>query len=74
MKENSQKNKVVTGRTPFFVIGPFCTHYSICLNIVFWYASFVCKWCVFNLSAFKQKTPLQFFEKSFHFAENLFEN
>ena len=29
------KNKVVTGKTPFFVIGPFCTHHSICLNISF---------------------------------------
>ena len=30
-----QKNKVVPGKTPFFVIDPFCTHYSICLNIGF---------------------------------------
>ena len=34
-KQNFQKNKVVTGKTPFFVIGPFCTHHSICLNIGF---------------------------------------
>ena len=27
------KNKVVCGKTPFFVIGPFCTPLSICLNI-----------------------------------------
>ena len=27
------KNKVVTGKTPFFVISPFCTNYPICLNI-----------------------------------------
>ena len=26
------KNKLVTGKTPFLVIGPFCTRYSICLN------------------------------------------
>ena len=31
----SQKNKVVTGKIPFFVIGPFCTYRSICLNIGF---------------------------------------
>ena len=35
LKQNLQKNKVVTGKTPFFVIGPFCTHRSICLNIGF---------------------------------------
>ena len=26
---------VVTDKTPFFVIGSFCTHHSICLNIGF---------------------------------------
>ena len=26
-----QKNEVVTGKTPFFVIGPFCSRHSICL-------------------------------------------
>ena len=31
-----QKNRVVTDKTPFFVIGPFCSHHSICLNIGFW--------------------------------------
>ena len=34
-KQNFQKNQVVTGKTPTFVIGPFCTHHSICLNIGF---------------------------------------
>ena len=29
------KNKVVAGKTPFFVTGPFCTHHSTCLNIGF---------------------------------------
>ena len=29
------KNKVVTGKTPFFAIGSFCSHHSICLNIGF---------------------------------------
>ena len=29
------KNKVDTGKTVFFVIGPFCTLHSICLNIGF---------------------------------------
>ena len=27
------KNKVVTGKTPFILIGPFCNHHFICLNI-----------------------------------------
>ena len=47
-----QKNKVVTGKTPFFVIGPFCTHYSICLKIGFLCGSFVWKWYFVNVIAF----------------------
>ena len=35
LKENFKKNKVVNGETRFFVIGPFCTHHSICLNTGF---------------------------------------
>ena len=27
-----QKNKVVNGKTPLFVINPFCSRHSICLN------------------------------------------
>ena len=27
-----KKNKVVTGKTPLFVIGPFCSRRSVCLN------------------------------------------
>ena len=49
---SNQKNKIVTGKTPFFVIGLFCAHRSICLSIEFWYGSFVWKWCVFKLGAF----------------------
>ena len=29
LKQKFQKNKVVTGKTPFFVIDPFCTHHFI---------------------------------------------
>ena len=47
-----QKNKVVTGKTLLFVVGPFCSRHSICLNIGFWQSSFKRKWCVFNLSGF----------------------
>ena len=37
----SKKNKVATGKTVFFVIGPFCNPHSICLNIGFREGSFV---------------------------------
>ena len=30
-----KKKKKVTGKTPFFVIGPFCTHHSNYLDIGF---------------------------------------
>ena len=33
LKQNFEKDKVVTGKAPFFEIGPFYTHHSICLNI-----------------------------------------
>ena len=35
LKQNFHENNVVTDKTPFLLIGPFCTHYSICLNIGF---------------------------------------
>ena len=35
MEKKLQKNKVVTGETPLFVIGPFCSCHTICLNIGF---------------------------------------
>ena len=73
MKQNFQKNKVFTSKTPFFVTGPFFTHHSICLNIGFWYDSFVWNWYVLNLNltGFNQRKILQFFEKGFRFLENL---
>ena len=33
LKQKSRKNKVVTGKTPFFLIGLFCTHHPICLKL-----------------------------------------
>ena len=39
LKQNLQKNKAVAANTPFFFIGPFCTHHSICLNTGFWQSS-----------------------------------
>ena len=35
LKQNFRKNKVVTGKTPFFLIGPFYNPLSISLNIGF---------------------------------------
>ena len=35
LKQIFQKNKAVTGKTPLFVIGQFCSRRSICLNIDF---------------------------------------
>ena len=32
----SKKKKIVSGKTPFFVIESFCTRHSICLNVGFW--------------------------------------
>ena len=43
-EKKNKKNKVVAGKTPFFVTSSFCTHYSIWLNIgVVTYGSFVWK-------------------------------
>ena len=72
MTQNFQKYKEVTGKTPFFAIGPFCRHHFICPNIGFCYGSFVWKWCVFNLSAFTLKTVLQFLKKVFIFKKIYF--
>ena len=41
MKQNFQNTKAVIGKTPLFVLGPFCTLHSICLNIGFWRERFV---------------------------------
>ena len=35
LKQSFQKNKVVTSKTPFSVIDPFCYHHSICLIMGF---------------------------------------
>ena len=55
LKQIFRKNKIVTGKTQFFVIGPFCTPHSICLNVGFWQSRFVWKWCVFQKICFKVK-------------------
>ena len=35
MKQNFQKNKVVTGQTPLFVTGSFCTTHCVILTLNF---------------------------------------
>ena len=74
LKLNFQKNKVVGGKTPFFVICSFCTPYSICLNIEFCRGEFVWKCYIFYCSTFNLKTVLQFFKKGFRFSESFFED
>ena len=53
LKLDFQKNKVVCGKTPFFVIRPVvCTSHSSCLKTGFWQRSLAWKCCVFNCSTF----------------------
>ena len=65
-KLNFQKNKVVSGNplsSPVFVVDPFCTPHSICLNIGFWKGSFVWKCGVFRDSTFNYKKRYSSFSK-----------
>ena len=39
MKQNFQKDKVVTGKTPISVVGSFCSYHSICLNMAVLYGN-----------------------------------
>ena len=64
----SKKYKVATGKTSVFVIGPFCTSHTICLNIGSWHVSFVWKWCVFNIIGFNLKNSTPVFLKRFLFS------
>ena len=63
----SEKKNVVTGKTLFSVIDPFCTAHSNCLNIGFWQSSFVCKCCILNLSTSSWKKGTLGFWKWFAF-------
>ena len=56
-----KKSIVVTGKIPFFVIGPFCTQCSICLNVAFWYGSLHENDAFSILVLSTKKTVLQFF-------------
>ena len=71
---NFSKTKVVGGKTPSFVIAPFCTSHSICFNTGFWQCSFVRKCCSFNCGAHStKKAVLQIFEE-YCFPENLLQS
>ena len=60
LKQNFRKNKLVTGKTPSFVMGSSCSPHSIYPNTGFWQS--------------RRKTILQFFEKGLRFSENLFQS
>ena len=51
----SLKQKLISGKSAFFVIGQFCTPRSIYLNIDFLQVSFVWKCCVFSSSTSTKK-------------------
>ena len=74
LKQNFQKNKLVTGKTPFFAIGPFFTHHSICLNTDFWYCILYGNnaFSIFMLSTKKHYSS--FLKKKICFPENLFQS
>ena len=63
----------ITGKIPFFMIGPFCTPHSICLNIAFGQGCFIWKYCVFSFVFLPKKwhsSPV--FLKRFSFFRNFF--
>ena len=52
MKQMFQKNRVVSGKAPFFEVGTFCMPQSISLTIGFWLGKFIWKGWVFNFNTF----------------------
>ena len=70
LEKNFRKKKVATGKTLFFVVGPFCTPHSIYLNIGFWQSSLVWKCCVVNLY-FQLKNAPPVFWKGFAFFQKI---
>ena len=70
---NFERSKVVSSKSPFFVINPFCTSCSVSLNISICQSSFVWKYCVFKSStSTKNGNPV--FKKGFHFPENFLQS
>ena len=74
MKQNCQKNKVVTHKNPFFVIVHFILPIIFVLALAFYSAVFIGKCCLFNLSSFNYNTVHQFFERGFRFSKHLFQS
>ena len=72
LKQDFQKNEAIPGKAPFFVIDPFCTQHSICLNIGFSYGIFTWNVCIFNLSVSMTKRYSSFSEKLFLFQKTCF--
>ena len=69
-----KKMKLVTGKTSFLAIGPFCAPHSTWLNIGFRRGSFVSQYYIFNLSTFNYKTLIRAFWKIFRkFVLNILE-
>ena len=70
LKQKFRTNKVVNGKILFFVIAPFCSHHSFCLNISFWYA-FLYGNDAFSILVLSNKKRNG---KSFLFPENVFQS
>ena len=62
--KNLPKNKVVPGKTPLFLIGPFSSCHFICLNIGFWQSGND----VFSISVVSTKRRYSSFLKRFSFS------
>ena len=67
LKQIFQKNKVVTGKTPLFVIGLFNGRHSICFNIYLWQRVFNEKDACSILVALTKKRYSTFLKKLFVF-------
>ena len=72
LKQYFPQKKVVSGKAPFFVIGPICTPHSLCLNIGFWQSSFVGKCCVSVLVLSTRKQYSSILKKVFVFQKICF--
>ena len=69
LKQNFLNNKVVTGKTKLFVIGPFCFLILFLFTLGSeWQGSLVWKCCIFNLSIFNYKKGTAVFRKRFLFS------
>ena len=72
LKLNFQKNKEVSGKTLFFMIGSFCTDRAVCMNML------CCQSQCFQPRRFQNffvstKKKIQFFRKGCRFPGNMFQ-